>query len=119
MKQLFSVYPAGVAGAGLLLFRLSLALFIVAGPPASLSHPWWTVLGLSLVALFILVGFCTRVVALLCAVAGLAVLLTGETAAPISFIVQALAAAALAMIGPGAFSVDARLFGRSTITFPN
>ena len=33
-------------------------------------------------------------------------------------IVQAVLAAALAMIGPGAWSIDARLFGRKHIDFP-
>jgi uncharacterized membrane protein YphA (DoxX/SURF4 family) len=33
-------------------------------------------------------------------------------------IVQAVLSAALAMIGPGAWSIDARLFGRKHITFP-
>jgi uncharacterized membrane protein YphA (DoxX/SURF4 family) len=33
-------------------------------------------------------------------------------------IVQAVLSAALAMIGPGAWSIDARLFGRKHINFP-
>ena len=37
---------------------------------------------------------------------------------PMLIFTQTIDAFALAMIGPGAFSVDARLFGRATITLP-
>jgi hypothetical protein len=37
---------------------------------------------------------------------------------PWIFIVQAVLSAVLAMVGPGAWSIDARLFGRKRIDIP-
>ena len=123
MKQLFSVYPAGAAGAGLLLLRLSIALFLVSALPAEMQavHPLppWAVVALDLVSLSIAFGICTRSLVALCAIVGATTALAGGFETAPFLIVQILNAAALALIGPGAFSIDARLFGRSTITFPN
>ena len=70
-----------------------------------------------LVAISLCAGVLTRAIAGLsvvtCAVAFAASASLETTVAP------GLAAVALALTGPGAFSVDARLFGRRTITLPN
>ncbi len=69
----------------------------------------------SLLGLFILVGLWTPAVGALVAVVQAWIALTGAGAEPTAMILAALGGT-LAMIGPGAWSIDARLFGRKHIT---
>ena len=111
VRRLFSTFASGAPGAGLLLLRVAgAAIFIVdaaAAPwrmaefPALLLHVTFLGLGLLLVA-----GMWTPLVATLAAVAAL---LMGYSH-PAYWLVAAICAA-LALLGPGAWSVDARLFG--------
>jgi uncharacterized membrane protein YphA (DoxX/SURF4 family) len=64
--------------------------------------------------IFLLVGFWTPVVGILVAIVEVWIVLVvaGDPSVPLML---ATIGAALAMIGPGAWSVDARLFGRKHI----
>ncbi len=65
----------------------------------------------------LLSGFCTRVAAVICTVlAAAAFIRSGGTLSWLMGL-QALNAAALAILGAGAYSIDARLFGRRVIEF--
>jgi putative oxidoreductase len=66
---------------------------------------------------FLLVGLWTPVAGLLMAVAELC-LTFSHPVDPWSHILLGALGAALAMLGPGAWSVDARLFGRKRIHIP-
>jgi putative oxidoreductase len=71
--------------------------------------------------LLLLVGLWTPVAGTLAAVGKVSALSlhfshSGDPWIPIA---QAVLAAVLAMVGPGAWSVDARLFGRKRIDMPN
>ncbi len=113
----FSVFPSGPRGAALLLLRLSAASLVVLGA-VRLPLPAWSAAGLILVALALLVGLCTRPAALICAaLAIVAVFQIGGTPSWLMSL-NALNAAALAILGAGAYSIDARLFGRRVIDFP-
>jgi uncharacterized membrane protein YphA (DoxX/SURF4 family) len=66
----------------------------------------------------LIIGFLTPVVGALAATAKMWIgisLIWSHTGDPCSALVQATLAAALAMIGPGAWSIDARRFGRKRI----
>ena len=109
------VYPEGTSGLGLLLLRASAVLLLISimhdvkGLQLRIAVP------LDLLAAAIGLGLGTRIAALLCAVAAPFFLLQ-EDGAPWTLIAtHALDGAALAFLGPGAFSVDARLFGRRRI----
>ena len=71
----------------------------------------------ALAGFLLIAGLGTPIVGIL--VAGvetwIALSATGNTAIPVALAVLGLT---LAMIGPGAWSVDARLFGRRHIAFP-
>ncbi len=68
-----------------------------------------------ILAIALSIGFCTRFAAGLCAAALLLLVWPIGWAAPLPYLIHALDAFALALIGPGALSIDALLFGRRTM----
>jgi hypothetical protein len=119
MKQLFSAYPAGLAGLALLFLRCSLALFLAASTSEILDLQSWPLLILDGLAVALAAGFATRIIAATAAVAGGFALILGDCAMPVIVLSQVIDALAIALIGPGAYSIDARMFGRITITLPH
>lgn len=117
MRSWIALFPGGVAGAGLLLLRFSVAtstlLLTAAHIPASYVPHF--------IGVFLAIGLCiglqTRVAATGCLLASLLCLITGV--APGLAVVHAISAAALVLTGPGALSIDARLFGRRTVQLPD
>ena len=138
MQRLFSGFPAGAPGAGLLLLRLTLGVYLIAQgvriavlfvdtgtPPTILA---------ALTALAMLVGgtlgaagILTPITQSMSAAAGLVTLLDAmwaPTAIPGPVVPWPLAlmttvvAVSLVFLGPGAYSIDASLFGRKEIPIP-
>ena len=112
-----AIFPAGFTGVGLLLLRFSVAasILLLAAPLSQASYiPQFVGV---IAAAGLCAGLQTRVLAALSLLAPLLCFVT-ETASPGLILLHALTAAALAMTGPGAFSADARLFGRQTIRLP-
>ncbi len=129
LRPLFSLFPAGRAGAGLLLLRALLGFSAILQGSAGLayglhSHIWTWVIGLLtfLCGLLLLAGFLTPIVCALFVIHMTAAIspmilaptlnLLDKTASALPLIVVA---AAVALLGPGALSVDARLFGMREI----
>jgi hypothetical protein len=118
MRHIFFAFPAGAPGVALVLFRISAAVWIT-GAGGRMFIPDDRMNWLSLLASFgFVVGVPTRVISGTCAV--FAVLVTIRSPAyPLAcsgaFVLSMLA---LTLIGPGAYSVDALLFGRRTVRFP-
>lgn len=132
LQKLFSAFPDGASGLGLTLLRLAVSLTAIlkgigtlhaAAGPALI---FW-VIGLleMVVGAALLIGFLTPIAGIVAAigngVAGVSLLLAfgtnarGEAFASINLAVISIA---LVLLGPGAFSVDARLFGRREIIIP-
>lgn len=119
MQRLFSTFPGGLPGAGLVLLRAAAAiplayavlLTVASSPPAILD------VVIAGAAILLLIGLWTPLAGTLIAVAelGLAVV---HPADPWTYVHFATMGAALAMLGPGGCSVDARLFGRKQIHIP-
>lgn len=94
---------------------------LLAHTAAELAATKVTVLGWILVVLTLisagclLVGFMTPVVAISITVGAAALALSGVLQTSIETIVLAIA---VSLLGPGAFSLDARMFGRREILLP-
>lgn len=118
MVRLMSRYPDGVTGAALLLMRLSCAIVVFPGLgqlALTRSGSWLAASAAAALSLALAAGFATRSAAVLL-VFGLAASTLGSPAG-LAFLLMASAggAAALALLGPGAYSIDARLVGRRVI----
>lgn len=114
MRSIVSSFPGGAAALGLLLLRLTVAIPLLANTHRT-SAPAWELIGVGLLAAGLLCGFRARLLATICCLAAL----TDATAGGIlPLTVRMLDAFALALLGPGSWSVDALLFGRKTIVVP-
>jgi putative oxidoreductase len=118
MQRLFSTFPNGRPGAGLMLLRLSAGLSIMVGELSRVSGlSEITLLGLVIARLS--TGF-LLIIGLWTPVAGVAQAIVevwiggGERWNALHFVVASIGLS-LALLGPGACSVDARLFGRRRI----
>jgi putative oxidoreductase len=119
LQRLFSMFPNGWPGRGLLLLRIvagilpiydGIARLMGAAPHESAA--------LQLIAasagVFLLAGFWTPIAGALLAVTDIWIALSG-TAHLRSSILLATMGAAIAVLGPGAWSIDALLFGRKRL----
>lgn len=116
MQRLFSTFAAGWPGIGLLLQRLLIGTillreaFLRAG-----ADPHFALVALPLIASVLLViGLGTPYIGLLVAATQLWLVFAGS-ADPWSATILSCLALSLAMIGPGAWSMDARFFGRKHV----
>ena len=115
---MFFEFPGKSTGAGLLLLRLSAAGSLIAVQFSSPDPPSWRLCLAALIAFGLGIGLRTR---LLCglSVLGLVAHVAMNPAASTLAVLSFVDTAALALVGPGAFSLDARLFGRRTVILPN
>jgi uncharacterized membrane protein YphA (DoxX/SURF4 family) len=129
---MFSTFPAGWPGAGLLLLRSVIGVTLVAQGIGDLVD--WNSFGLvtravavlSLVSgTSLLIGYLTPLASLVAALMGVGLALSWfQSPSPNLFDIRPAAGFAIAIavavicLGPGAFSVDARLFGRREIIIP-
>lgn len=133
LQRLFSTFPGGWPGVGLLLLRATAGVAAVVSGAASLleSAPAPTagamVIGLAAVGcgVLLLIGFLTPGAAVLTALGSAGATLPGcpaltaslfEAKPTAGFLI--VMAVAILLLGPGAFSVDCLLFGRREIIIP-
>ena len=118
MQRLFSTFPNSWPGLGLLILRIATGLSLaaeahVAGNLADAA----SVLVLCVVdgvAVLIWIGLWTPLATVVGAAIQIMIIIFGHRF-DLSLLIFAAGALSLAMLGPGAWSLDARLFGRKRI----
>lgn len=112
-RRLFSTFPTGLAGAGLLLLRAVVGVVLVLCP-----HHTDGIVATG--GLLLLVGLLTPFAAAgLAGVLALSQYRSAPGALPdLSVLLLVAGCLALVLLGPGAWSVDAWLFGRRQIVIP-
>jgi uncharacterized membrane protein YphA (DoxX/SURF4 family) len=123
LQRLFSNFADGWPGRGLLLLRLLTgAMLVHCGIAYLRAAPQVVPVALQIIAaaagFFLLVGLWTPLAGCLLAIAEpwIAFSYPGDAWNPI---ILAALGASLAVLGPGAWSIDARLFGRKRIQTPD
>lgn len=115
------MFPPGLPGLALLLLRASVAVALLLDNYVHRDTlPAWVLGAAVLISLVVSVGYLTPIVAAAALVLHALVWFdvgAGVDAATVT-IVLSLDAVALALLGPGAYSVDARRFGRRLVVLP-
>ncbi len=118
------MFPNGWPGCGLLLLRVSDAGFVIQQGAVQLAGPQHVSGMLPVYAVaaiagaLLLFGIWTPIVGTLIALLEIGMLVPG-TGRPEDAFLSAAIAVSVAMLGPGVWSVDAAIFGRRRLEFPN
>lgn len=115
------MFPHGGPGVGLLLLRLSVAAILVvdAARHSGASFILLLCAFVALVAVSLSLGFLTPYLSIVAGAAAIVNLLIGASSGSLLHVFLAINAVALTLLGPGAYSLDARLFGRRlTVVMP-
>ena len=146
MQRIFSGFPAGVPGAGLLLLRLTLGVYLIAqgvrivAPLMNTGTPPTILAALTALAMLLggalgAVGILTPITQSMSAAGGLMTLIDAMRTPPVDAmqtppvvtglevpwplaLMTTVVAVSLVFLGPGAYSIDASLFGRKEISIP-
>lgn len=135
MRGFTTSFPRGGAGAGLLLLRAAVALQLLLEAFAAGAPCWWPMATPAswplvqlaaalaiplaiLLAVLLALGMLTPVAGAISAVFQLSCLGSAGWAQAPPYIIAAATATALVLLGPGAYSADARLFGRRRLVLP-
>ena len=133
LQRLFSTFPGGWPGLGLLLLRLTVGLTTAAEgisyfvAPRAFNPGMWIVYLVEIATgFFLIIGFLTPIASIFAAAGNVIVAFTVFSAVSASLIDVKLktldaivVAMAIAFLGPGAFSLDAYFFGRREIIIPD
>jgi hypothetical protein len=117
MERLYPIFPTGWPGLGLALLRLAVSVHLMALASAHERAPL-AGLALLLLAGLLLLGLVTTLAGAIALLAEVAVTaMGGAWTLPVALLL--LDPVLLVLLGPGAYSLDARLFGRRLITLPD
>ena len=115
------MFPQGGPGIGLLLLRIAAAGMFALNLSHRFNFPtlhWLLITLIGLILLGLLVGFLTPFLSIIACLAAGANLLLADQSIDVVYIVRLLLSASLFFLGPGAYSVDARLFGLRVTVVP-
>jgi hypothetical protein len=116
MQRLFSMFPTGAAGIALALLRATAAamLLMIAFPRGEVISQW-VFAGLAVLAVFFFLGAFTPVLCALCCCIEIVSIFGLRGLDALHMAVSVVATAALGLLGPGGYSLDARMFGRRRV----
>jgi len=111
------MFPTGTPGAALLVLRVSAAVSFVVNGSAhwALMKTFWIFLGFAIPALSLSLGVLTPYFSAICGLIMLGGLIFFGVADHLHLLASIADCGVLAVLGPGAYSIDARIFGRRLI----
>ena len=129
---MFSTFPDGWPGAGLMLLRAACGAVLISqgstyfNEHRSLGFIAMLVVSIAIaVGVLLLIGLLTRFAALAAVLVGVSCLFSwfpgsnvGSSQNHMTFVLSAIIAASLICLGPGALSLDSRFFGRREVIIP-
>jgi len=117
MQRLFSMFPTGGAGIALALLRLTAAamLLMIAFPRGEVISSEWAFAGLAVLAAFFFLGAFTPILCTLCCCIEIGAIFSLRGVDAMHMVLSIVDTAALGLLGPGGYSLDARMFGRRRI----
>jgi putative oxidoreductase len=126
LQRLFSTFANGWPGIGLLLLRVLTCIALICyGIASVIDEPPLTIVILQMLGviagILLLAGLWTPVAGALVAIVKVWIAFSrvlSHSGDPWIAFLQAVLGVVLAMVGPGAWSIDARLFGRKRIDIP-
>jgi uncharacterized membrane protein YphA (DoxX/SURF4 family) len=129
LQRLFSTFPRGWPGAGLLLLRAAIGVTTIMQGWLYLGNLTLETGAVGLLSIasgvLLLIGYLTPVAGTVAGVGTLGIALSWFPAAPqnlfdakLPAVLAIIMSAAIVFLGPGACSIDARLFGRREIVIP-
>jgi uncharacterized membrane protein YphA (DoxX/SURF4 family) len=115
------MFPTGTAGAALMVLRVSVAATLVVNGTAQWLPvtSFWIPLGLAVVGIFLCLGLLTPYCATVSFLIESYVLSASQDSNEFNLVISVLNCGVLAVLGPGSYSIDARIFGRRLLTFPS
>jgi uncharacterized membrane protein YphA (DoxX/SURF4 family) len=121
MQRLFSMFPAGLPGVALLLLRIAIAGLLsvstLSNEPAG-NVSVWLAISLIITCLLLMIGALTPLACLTAAVLEATYWLRTDGLTSVSLALDMLVSLSMFFLGPGAYSLDSKMFGRRLI-LPN
>jgi uncharacterized membrane protein YphA (DoxX/SURF4 family) len=113
------MFPAGLVGAALLVLRVFVAITIVINGAGrwALATSSWVIVGFVLAALSLCLGLLTPYFSLLSALLQIGVLVATDNNR-FQLVTSIVGSGIISVLGPGAYSIDSRIFGRRLVELP-
>ena len=114
------MFPAGIAGVALFVLRSSVAVSLIVDAAAhgSLFKQSWLILLVAVPAFLLCLGLITPYCAAFTGLMQLVTLFAFTGHNKFHLALSVLNSAVVAILGPGAYSIDARIFGRRLLIVP-
>ena len=115
------MFPAGTAGFGLLILRVCAAAMLVRNAllTATPGLPLWGTVALLLLVVALCIGVFTPAACIASGLAQIVLLIEAAHGDLFAVVCSVGVTLALLLLGPGAFSLDGRMFGRRRIHLSN
>jgi hypothetical protein len=120
VQRLFSMFPLGLPGVALLVLRVCVAAssFVDGTVHWTIATSPWIFFPIVLTTVCVCLGLLTPVCASLCSFIEFFALVATPKEDMFHLVISMLTGVVLAVLGPGAYSIDARIFGRRLLTVP-